>query len=64
MALETDRQPLEDLARTLLSMGTTAVGEIAGGVYVISGASNTLELLASVGYPRHIIESYRVEVLQ
>jgi signal transduction histidine kinase len=58
--LEPDRQPLEDLARTLLSMGTTAVGAIAGGVYVISGASNTLELLASVGYPRHIIDSYRV----
>jgi signal transduction histidine kinase len=58
--LETDRQPLEDLARTLLTMGTTAVGAIAGGVYMISGASNTLELLASVGYPRHILESYRV----
>jgi signal transduction histidine kinase len=60
LQLETDRQQLEDVARTLLSMGMTAVDAVAGGVFLLDGTGATLELLASVNYPQRIVDSYRL----
>jgi signal transduction histidine kinase len=48
-----------DVGNVIVREGTAALGAFAGGVLRVSDDGQALEHLSSVGFPDHVIESYR-----
>ena len=53
-------QTLEELSRALLTHGMTAVGAMAGGVFLLDEAGANLELKGSVGYSDGNVDRFRL----